>query len=273
MDQGRKHATIQSAKPVSIHRETQTQMNTATTVSPVVIPVLAEQQVMPATLVTTFAAFKAEEKFSFVRDYSPAQCTDIPSYRHAVIRYRNTDGTVTKKAKQVTVPALVLPDEYSLLEERARKVIQGVYEDEQDSLIKNLIDEKGASTIHWDVLTLDCVLASLTAVRISQRLTKEQIEAWFRVAMKPACDTRAAQICEAKGIAGEEKAKQLAGTINAYCARAVKLAAPVPNLGQNEAIALNNLLITSAVEDDMAKVLKAKLNQILHPKVVEDADL
>jgi hypothetical protein len=222
--------------------------------------------------VATFGAFKLEERFSFVRPYSPQVCVDIPGFRHSVARYRNTDEKVASKpAKLCTVPQLVLPEEYELLDERARKVILGVFEDEQDLIIKNLIDEHAASTVAWEVITLDKVLDSLTAVRLSKRLTKEQIDAWFKIACKDVCTVRATQIAEAKGFNAEQTQKQIAGTMNAYCALACKLAAPVPNMGQGEATALQNLLFVGKLEDDMAKVLKAKLHAILNPKIVEQS--
>lgn len=223
----------------------------------------------------TFAAFKEDEQFSFVRAYSPT-VTEITGYRHAVIRYRDGDskkGTVSTPAKMVTIPQLVLPEEYMLLDERATKVILGMFEDEQDEIIRNLIDEKQASKITWDVLTLDCVLSSLTAVRISKRLTKEQIENWARIAFKDVCEVRAKQIAEAKQFNAEQTAKQVAGTLNAYVALAMKLAAPVPNVGENDARALQNLLLVGKLDDDMSKVIRTKLHQMLNPKVVENVDL
>lgn len=253
--------------------------NTNNAVGNTVIPVQSQIPTFAEIGVSTLApfdAFKLEEKFSFVRPYSPSLCNELAGYRHSVIRYRNTDktGTVSKPAKMVTIPQLALPDDWQVaMDERAQKVILGVLEDEQDNIIRNLIDEKQASRVSWDDLVLDKVLDSLTAVRISQRLTKEQIEAWGRVAMNEVCTTRAKQIAEAKGFNPEQTAKQIAGTLNAYVALAMKLAAPVPNIGQNEATALQNLLLVGQLDDDMAKVLKAKLHAILNPKVAENNDL
>lgn len=240
------------------------------TVAALVIPVLGsltDQTVMP-----TFNAFKLEEHLSFVRQYDP-RIQGINGYRHAVIRYRNTDPKLASKtAQMVTIPQLVLPEEFSLLPEKAIKVLMGVFEDEQDAIIKSKI-EAGSSVITWADVELDRVLDSLTAVRLSQRLTKEGIENWFKVACKEVCTTRATQIAVSKGFNADDTAKQIAGTITAYCALAMKLSAPVPNLGTNEAIALKNLLVVGNLSDDMAKVLLAKLEQILNPKIVENTDL
>jgi len=220
----------------------------------------------------TFGAFKLEERFSFIRPYSPSVCVELKGFRHAVVRYRNTDDKVIKKAAQLaTIPQIVLPEEYQFLDERARKVILGIFEDEQDDIIKSLIEEKQVSTVGWDLLTLDKVLDSLTAVQLSKRLKKEQIEAWFKVAAKQVCDTRAMQIAEAKQFNPEQTAKQIAGTMNAYCALAMKLAAPVPNIGQGEATALQNMLTVGKLDDDMSRVIKAKLHAILHPKIAENS--
>lgn len=232
---------------------------------------LAVPQFNSLEMLPTFNAFKVEDRISFVRQYDP-KITDIPGFTTQVIRYRNTDGKATKTAQMVTVPSIKLPEEYSLLPEKAIKVLQGVFEDEQNSMIRSQLDS-GASHIGWDSITLDCILDSLTAVRMSQRLTKEQIENWFKLAAKDVCTTRAVQIAQEKNFNEEQRSKQIAGTINAYSALACKLAAPVPNLGENEARALKNLLTVGQLADDMAKVLLTKLEQILNPKVIENLDL
>lgn len=245
------------------------QSNATASVVPaaLVIPVLGDAALMP-----TFNAFKDTDRLSFVRQYDP-RIQGINGYRHAIIRYRNTDPKLAvRTAQMVTVPQLVLPEEYSLLPEKAVRVLMGVFEDEQDSMIKSKI-EIGASVISWSDIELDRILDSLTAVRMSQRLTKEGIENWFKIAAKEVCTTRAMQIAESKGFSPEDTAKQIAGTIIAYCNLAMKLSAPVPNLGTNEATALKNLLTVGKLSDDMAKVLQAKLEQILNPKVTENVNL
>lgn len=236
----------------------------------------SQQQQIPtldsiATL-ATFGAFKVDEKLSFVRPYDP-KVQAIPGFRHAIVRYRNTDkaGTVDKPAKMATVPELKLTDDY-LVPEKAANVLLGVFEDEQDNIVRGFVDS-GASHITWDSVTLDKVLDSLTAVRLSNRLTKEQIENWSKIALVDSCTVRATQIAVEKKYNAEQTAKQVAGTINAYVALAMKMAAPVPNIGQGEATALNNMLLVSKLDDDMAKVLLAKLNAILHPKITENGDL
>lgn len=251
----------------------QSASNTSTTSAAIAVPSFADVSTDNLALFATFGAFKVEEKFSFVRPYDP-KVTDIAGFRHAVIRYRNTDSkAVQRSAQMVTVPSIKLPDEYSLLPAKALQVINGVFEDEQDNMIRSQIDT-GRAQIYWETLTLDKVLDSLTAVRMSQRLNKEMIENWFRIAAKNVCSTRAVQIAQAKGISDSaEIEKQVAGTLNAYCNLAMKLAAPVPNLGENEARALKNVLVVGALADDMAKILLAKLEQILNPKVIENADL
>lgn len=240
---------------------------------PNTIPVLADVTVINQAVVTTFAAFRAEEKLSFVRAYDP-KVTEIVGYRHAVIRYRNTDGKTTKSAQMVTVPQMKLPDDYLVvLSEKEVQVFLGTLEDAEDKIIRSMLDN-GVSNIHWDALGKDKAIDFLTAERVSQRLTKEQIEAWFTVAGKSWCETRAAQICEAKGITDAEQiAKQKAGSFNAYKDRMVKLAAPVPNLGESEATALKNMLKSAGLADDMSKVLLNKLTQILEPKVLDCGDL
>lgn len=234
------------------------------------IPVLADLNFLQVA--PQFSAFKAEDRISFIRKYDPA-VTETPEYRHAVIRYRNTDTKVVQKvAQMVTVPQLKLPEEFSLLPEKAIKVLMGVFEDEQDSMIRSMI-ERGDSYIGWDNLALDKVLDSLTAIRLSQRLTKEGIEAWFKIACLEVCTIRGKQIAEAKSYNPEQTAKQVAGTLDAYCALAMKLAAPVPNLGTQEATAIKNLLVVGKLADDMSKVLLAKLDAMLNPKVVENINL
>lgn len=224
-------------------------------------------------VLATFGAFKIEEKISHVRQYDP-KVPAIDGFTHQVIRYRNTDGknAVTKAAQMVTVPQIKLPEEYSLLPEKAVKVLLGVFEDEQNSMIRSMIDT-GSSVIHWENISLDKILDSLTAVQISQRLNKEQIEAWARVAIASACEVRAKQIAEAKNFNAEQTAKQIAGTLNAYVSGFCKLAAPVPNLNQEDATALKNLLTVAKIADDMGRVLLKKLDAILNPEVTKNADL
>lgn len=234
--------------------------------------VLTVPKLGDVALLATFGAFKVDDKISFIRPYSPT-VQAVEGFRHAVVRYRNTDKAVADKpAKMVTVPVVVLPEEYSLIDERARKVILGVFEDEQDNMIRSMIDTQ-QTVIHWDNVSLEKILDSLTAIRVSNRLTKEQIEGWSKIAFLASCNERADQISEAKKYDTEQSAKQRAGTLNAYCNLAMKLAAPVPNIGQGEATALKNMLLVAKLDDDMAKVLLAKLQAILEPKIIANADL
>lgn len=225
-----------------------------------------------ATL-ATFGAFKVDEKFSFVRPYAVASAIAITGFRHSIIRYRVT-GTekVEKPARMVTVPSVKLTEEYDLLDERAKKVVLGVFEDEQDNMIRSTIDQ-GSERVFWENVTLDKILDSLTAIRISNRLTKDQVEGWAKVAFAQACYQRADQISEAKSFNEEQRAKQRAGTLTAYCNLAMKLSAPVPNIGQGEATALKNMIAVANLDDDLAKVLSGKLDSILNPKVIQNADL
>lgn len=234
------------------------------------VPVLATATV----LTTAFAAFRADEQFSFIRPYDP-KVQSIPDYRHAVLRFRNTDNKVVKTAQMATVPQIKLPEDFILvMDKKAQQVFLGVLEDAEDDIIRNLHEGHKASKVSWSDLGMQKALDYLTAERVSKRLTKEQIENWFNIAGKQFCEQRAAQICEAKGIKDVETvAKQQAGTMNAYRKGMCALAAPVPNLGENEANALQNMLLVSKLDDDMAKVLKAKLHAILHPEVTENGDL
>jgi hypothetical protein len=237
------------------------------------IPTLADTTVLNVQTViaaATFAAFDLDKQVSFVRDYTPT-VQAIADFRHAVIRYRNTDGKTSKPAKMVTVPQLKLTDNY-LMPENAAKVLLGVLEDEQDAMIRSMIDTQ-VSNIYWANLTLDKVFESLTAIRLSNRLTKEQIEGWSKIAFLAACNERADQISQAKGFNAEQSAKQRAGTLNAYCELAMKLAAPVPNIGQNQATALKNMILIAKLDDDMSRVLLNKIEAILNPKIVENNDL
>lgn len=224
-------------------------------------------------VLATFGAFKVEDRISFIRNYDP-KLPGIDGFTHQVIRFRNTDGKngVSKPAQMVTVPTIKLPEEYSLLPEKAQRVLLGVFEDEQNAMLRSAIDSQ-RSSISWDEITLDKILDSLTAVQISQRLNKEQIENWARVAIASACEVRAKQIAEAKGFDAANTAKQIAGTLNAYVSGFCKLAAPVPNLNQEDATALKNLLLVAKIEDDMGRVLAKKLDQILNPEVTKNADL
>jgi len=220
-----------------------------------------------------FAAFKLDKRISFIRAYDP-KAPMAEGYRHAVIRYRDTNKvTVSKSAQMVTVPQVKLDDDY-LMPEKASQVLVGILEDQQDLMIRAFIDA-GLSLIEWDSISVDNCLDSLTAVRISQRLTKEQVENWVNVALVDSLRVRGKQNAESKGyaIGSEKELAQIAGTINAYRERFARLAAPVPNLDQQAAQALVNMLLVSKVDDDISRSLSKKLHAILHPVVLESGDL
>lgn len=237
------------------------------------IPTLAGSNVVT----TAFSAFRNEgdEQFSFVRPYDP-KAQSIKEMRHAVIRYRNTEGknTVQKAAQMLTVPTINFRDDLALvMDEKEIKVFRAVIEDAEDMVIRSLLDA-GASKVNWSQIGYATALDFLTAERVSKRLTKEEIENWFNIAGKPWCDARAEEICTGKNITDEAtKAKQYAGTFNAYKDRMCRLAAPVPNLQQTEAQAIKNMLVSAKLADDMAKVLLNKIDAILNPKVLESGDL
>lgn len=215
-----------------------------------------------------FSAFKMESQISFIRGYDP-KAVEIAGYRHSVVRYRDTTkGVSIKPAKMVTIPALVLPDEYSLLSEKARKVFHGVIEDTQDNIIRGLIDE-GKQLIEWKDVTLDSCLDSLTAIRVSTRLTKDQIEGWARAALHPMFMQRAVEKISSKAKGYESLTPEQACAVvgNAYIERFGKLSAPVPNLSQEVATALSNLLKQSQLADDISQALGKKLHAMLNPTV------
>lgn len=218
---------------------------------------------------TGFSAFKASEAISYVRPYD-AKATAIENYRHAVCRYRDTTkGVSVKPAKMVTIPAVVLPDEYSLLPEKARTVVVGMFEDCQDNIVRNLIDN-GSNVIPWDAVSLDNCLEVLTAVRVSQRLTKEQVMAWVSVAMLPYIEQRSAQVSEAKSYTPVQATAQLAVMVNAYKDKLGRLSAAVPNLSQDDAMKLQNALKVANLGDDMSRTLLAKLHAILNPAAADE---
>lgn len=235
---------------------------------------------VPAAVALTFTLFRVKgidegctESLSFVRPYDP-KVTDVAGYRHAVLRYRNTDNSklvAIKAAQMVTVPQIKLNEDQLLcLNDKEQKIFLSLLEDGEDGIIRSLVDS-GRSNIHWNEIGKDNALNFLTAERMSKRLTQETIVAWFAISGRNWTEQRAKQICEAKGITEEKQiAAQVAGSFNAYSARMAKLAAPVPNLGQEEATALKNMLLSAQLADDMAKVLLEKLQAILAPKIASE---
>lgn len=216
-----------------------------------------------------FSAFAADKKVSFVRPFSPKDAISIEGFRNAVIRYRDTSkGTAVKPAKMVTIPAVKLDDNY-LMPEAAAKVLLGVIEDSQDTLIREAIDA-GASLIDWAIVNVDSCLSALTAVRMSQRITKEQIVAWVSIALDKTLTARATAISDAKLHNDLQRQQQIAATKNDYSNALSTLSAPVPNLKQQSAIACKNLLLQANVSDDISNALLAKLEVILHPEITSE---
>jgi hypothetical protein len=226
------------------------------------IPVLTS----PEAQSLDFTKFNAEKQFSFVVPYNP-KVSEMLGYRHAVVRYRVT-GTnkVDKPAKMSTVPQIKLDADNYLLPKQAETVLLGVLEDQQDGMIRDMI-ESGRNTIAWEEITLEKTLFALTATRISNRLTRETVELWADVAIRPFTDLRAQQVAEAKGFAADvaKVAAQVAATFNAYKDNLAKLAAAVPNVGMDTAKQLQVFLEGSKLDDDIAKVLNRKLHAILNP--------
>lgn len=225
----------------------------------------------PAAESLDFTKFNAEKQFSFVVPYNP-KVSELAGFRHAVVRYRVT-GTnkVDKPAKMATVPQIKLDGDSYLLPKQAETVLLGVLEDQQDGMIREMI-ESGKNTIQWEEITLEKTLAALTATRISNRLTREIVENWADLAIRPFTDARAMQIAEVKGFAADplKLAAQVAATFNSYKDNLAKLAAAVPNVGQDTAIQLDTFMKNSKLDDDIAKVLNRKLHAIQNPVAASD---
>jgi hypothetical protein len=236
----------------------------------VAIPVLTD---FPATADLDFTKFSVDNRKSFVVGYNP-KVGEMPGYRHAVIRYRVTGSNkVDKPAKMVTIPQIALDADNYLLPSAAATVLLGVLEDQQDGMIRDLL-EANKQTIEWDDVSLDKTLAALTATRISNRLTREMIELWADVAIKAHTDARAQAIVNQKATAGVtvSLATQQAATFTTYKDNLAKLSAAVPNVGQDTATSLQTFLTNSKLDDDIAKVLLKKLHAILNP-VAASVDL
>jgi len=219
-----------------------------------------------------FSHLDSERQVSFVRKHD-AKVTAGPEYRVAVIRYRDLGkpNVAVKPAQMVILPQVTLPEEYMLCD-KARQVLIGVLEDQQDVIIRQKIDEN-AKEIKWADVSVDSCLDALTATRVSSRLTKEAIEAWVSVAMLPMLTERGKEIAKAKEMNAENTAKQVASTINAYKEQYGKLAAAVPNIGKETAERLSQFLDKTELSDDIAKALAKKLKAILNPPALNDGDL
>ena len=225
----------------------------------------------PAAESLDFTKFNVELQKSFVVPHN-AKVSEMVGYRHAVIRYRVVGKTaVDKPAKMATIPQIKLDADNYLLPKQAETVLLGVLEDQQDGMIRDMI-ESGKNTIAWEDVTLEKTLAALTATRISNRLTREIVEFWADAAIRPATDKRAQQVAEAKGFANDpaKLSAQQAATFNAYKDNLAKLAAAVPNLGMETANQLDVFMKASALDDDIAKVLKRKLHAILNPAAASE---
>lgn len=218
-----------------------------------------------------FTKFNAEKMLSFVVPHN-AKVSEMSGYRHAVIRYRVVGKTaVDKPAKMATIPQIKLDADSYLLPKAAETVLLGVLEDQQDGMIREMI-EAGSNTIKWEEITLEKTLSALTATRISNRLTREIVELWADAAIRPTTDKRAMQVAETKGFSADaaKVAMQQAATFNAYKDNLAKLAAAVPNLGMETANQLDVFMKASALDDDIAKVLKRKLHAILNPAAASE---
>lgn len=225
----------------------------------------------PAAESLDFTKFSTELQKSFVVPYNP-KVSEMIGYRHAVVRYRVTGSNkVDKPAKMATVPQIKLDADSYLLPKAAETVLLGVLEDQQDGMIREMI-ESGKNTIQWEELTLDKVLSALTATRISNRLTRETVENWCDVAIRIQTDKRAHEVAEAKGFLNDavKMTAQVAATFNAYKDNLAKLAAAVPNVGMETAMQLQTFLAASQLDDDIAKVLKRKLHAILNPAAASE---
>lgn len=216
-----------------------------------------------------FSAFKASEQVSYVRPYD-AKAIAIENYRHCVIRYREDKKiAVTKPAKMVTIPAVSLPAGYVIPDEKAQAVFIGVFEDAQDNIVRNLL-EHGSNVVTWDSVSVEACLEALTAIRVSQRLTKEQVMNWVGVALAESIKLRAAQVSDAKGENEMQAVARIAIMTNSYKEKFGRLSAAVPNLQQDDAMKLANMLKVASLGDDMSKTLAAKLHAILNPEIADD---
>lgn len=227
------------------------------------------------------AAFNPEAKVSFVRPYD-AKETALEGYWNVIIRYRQTDKSkAVPPSKMVTIPAITLPvtlksipgidsttDPVKLL-----SILSGTLQDGQESIVKYLVDGEGKKEISWADVALEATVEFLTAARVSQRLTREGIEAWASVTLKDALAKRGAAVAAHKGITEPAMvAVQVASTTNRYVSLFGGLAAAVPALKQEETMACQKLLAEANLADDMARSLAAKLHTMLNP-VIEVSDL
>jgi hypothetical protein len=209
-------------------------------------------------------AFGPDAEVSFVRPYD-AKAAKFEGYTHQIIRYRDTkNSTASKPAKMITVPTLQLPEEWNL-PKQAAEVLLGAAEDAVNDILRNLIEEK--TVIEWSEITLDKALEFLTATRASSRMTKDGNEAWASVALSAACIERADELSKEKGYNEEKAQLQRDAVLKTYVTIAGKCSAAVPNIGQAEAVAMQNMLARAKIEDDISKAISKKLHAILNPQL------
>lgn len=219
----------------------------------------------------TFAAFKQESAISFIRPWIK-DTPELAGYTHHKLEYRTSDKKAVEKPSQmVTVPAIQLPEEYSLLPVLHKQAVLDYFNRCQKDLIKVQVAE-GAKLIHWQAISLDSVIEFLTAERETNYLTKESVLAWVSANMVEQFRARGAQIAEAKGYNDLQSAQQIAKTVVQYQELFGKLAAKVPPLAQAQATSLQNqlLLLSADKHDRMYKVLSDKLHKILNPAEASD---
>jgi carboxylesterase type B len=215
-----------------------------------------------------FSAFSVDKQISFIRPYDP-RVSDIPNYRHAIIRFwtpkgQKAAGIAAKPAKMVTIPSVKLPDDDYLMPEQAYKVLTGVLEDQQDIIIKSKIDA-GEALINWADVSIPTLFDALTSVRVSKRLTSEQIKSWATTFMTDAFKSRVAEMVTRNPTINA--GSQLAKTTNTYVELFSKLSAPVPKLDAVQLNALTSMLDRSKLNDDIAAALRNKINVLLNPEI------
>lgn len=187
------------------------------------------------------------------------------NFRVAVFHYKLRKGETTKAAsKAVIVPIIAVSCEPIILQ----SALQECLADMQDTLIRDLIDNKKQTLIAHASIDADALNLWAIEQSNSKRLNKEQIYQWFDASMS---DSLTTALCTKLGYGEDATTEQLAklsASIEVYRNEFGKLSAPLPAI--NEAGAKQLLkAIELATDGGIKDTLTGKLQLLSTPVTLE----
>lgn len=190
---------------------------------------------------------------------------DNASHRLSVIRFKTKKGEENKSPnKCVSIPRIILDITPSIL----NNALTTAFHEMQDEVIRSAIVDDKATTITEEMISYETVASYMEEKATSQRLSGENVKAWFEACMKEPLTLALANALKLGDNATPDELAKLEAAVTQHETLIISLASPRSNYNKVLAGQLQRAIATADNDGVIKPKLEAKLASFMEDKSV-----